>query len=286
MNKDNFKITGQKIDIKDLDRKIIPDKEDAAAKKELYDELVPELRELHEKLFAEGKYGILVVLQAIDAAGKDEIIQYIFSNLKPQGLKNTSYGKPSDEEESHDYLWRMYKGLPKRGEVAILNRSYYEDIISPKIYDTLGNLPEEIRNDPDLWKKRYEHINNFEKYLTENGFSVVKFYFHVSKDEQRKRLLERLEDPKKNNEFSFSDLDDRKNWDKYQEAFEEMLNNTSTEIAPWYVLPADNPWYSRKIATLALIETIKKINPSYPTFSEEEQKKADKVIDQLKNKEI
>lgn len=286
MNKDYFKLTGEKINIEDLSRGIVSDTKDEEIKKELYDELVPKLRELHAKLFAEAKYGILVVLQAIDAAGKDEIIKYIFSNLTPQGLKNTSFGKPTEEEESHDYLWRINKGLPKRGEIAILNRSYYEDIISPKIYDTLDSLPDEIKNDPELWSKRYKQLNNFEEYLDENGFKVVKFYFHVSKDEQRKRLLERIEDTTKNHEFSFSDLEDRENWDKYQEAFEEMLNNTSTEIAPWYVLPADNPWYSRKVATLALIDVIEKINPKFPEFSSEEKEKADKVAEQLKNKEI
>ncbi|MBU5669821.1 polyphosphate--nucleotide phosphotransferase [Peptoniphilus sp. MSJ-1] len=286
MNKDYFKLTGEKINIEDLSREIVSDSKDEEIKKELYDELVPKLRELHAKLFAEAKYGILVVLQAIDAAGKDEIIKYIFSNLTPQGLKNTSFGKPTEEEESHDYLWRINKGLPKRGEIAILNRSYYEDIISPKIYDTLDSLPDEIKNDPELWNKRYKQLNNFEEYLDENGFKVVKFYFHVSKDEQRKRLLERIEDSTKNHEFSFSDLEDRDNWDKYQKAFEEMLNNTSTEIAPWYVLPADNPWYSRKVATLALIDVIKKINPKFPEFSAEDKEKAEKIAEQLKNKEI
>lgn len=281
-----YKISGEKIKIEDLEEKIVSKEKDDEIKRELYEELVPRLRGLHEKLFAESKQGILVVLQAIDAAGKDEIIKYIFSNLEPQGLKNTSYGKPTDEENAHDYLWRMAKGLPKRGEVAILNRSYYEDIISPKIYDTLGHLPDEIKNDENLWEKRYKHINNFEEYLVENGFKVVKFFFNVSKDEQRKRLIERIEDPKKNADFSFSDLDDRDNWDKYQVAFEEMLNNTSTETAPWYVLPADNPWLARKIATLALIETMEEINPKYPTFIGEEKKKAEKIADKLRNKEI
>lgn len=283
---DKYKIIGEKIAIENLDEKILSKEKDSDIKDELYSELVPKLRELHEKLFAESKQGILVVLQAIDAAGKDEIIKYIFSNLTPQGLKNTSYGKPTDEENAHDYLWRMHKGLPKRGEIAILNRSYYEDIISPKIYDSLDHLPEEIKNDENLWEKRYRHINNFEEYLIDNGFKILKFYFHVSKDEQRKRLLERIENPKKNAEFSFSDLDDRKNWDKYQVAFEEMLNNTSTELAPWYVLPADNPWLSRKIATLALIETIEKMNPKYPTFSADDKKKAEEIAEKLKNKEI
>ena len=281
-----YKISGEKIKIEDLEEKIVSKEKDDEIKRELYEELVPRLRGLHEKLFAESKQGILVVLQAIDAAGKDEIIKYIFSNLEPQGLKNTSYGKPTDEENAHDYLWRMAKGLPKRGEVAILNRSYYEDIISPKIYDSLGHLPDEIKNDENLWEKRYKHINNFEEYLVENGFKVVKFFFNVSKDEQRKRLLERIEDPKKNADFSFSDLDDRDNWDKYQVAFEEMLNNTSTETAPWYVLPADNPWLARKIATLALIETMEEINPKYPTFTGENKEKAEEIADKLRNKEI
>ena len=286
MLKDKYKLTGEKIKIEELAEKIVNEERDEDIKKEVYEELVPRLRELHEKLFAESKQGILVVLQAIDAAGKDEIIKYIFSNLEPQGLKNTSYGKPTDEENAHDYLWRMAKGLPKRGEVAILNRSYYEDIISPKIYDTLGHLPDEIKNDKDLWKKRYKHINNFEEYLVENGFKVLKFFFNVSKDEQRKRLLERIEDPKQNSEFSFSDLEDRDNWDKYQVAFEEMLNNTSTELAPWYVLPADNPWLSRKIATLALIDTIEEINPKYPTFTGDDKKNTEEIAKKLKNKEI
>lgn len=180
----------------------------------------------------------------------------------------------------------MHKGLPKRGEIAILNRSYYEDIISPKIYDSLDHLPDEIKNDENLWEKRYKHINNFEEYLVENGFKVVKFFFNVSKDEQRKRLLERIEDPKKNADFSFSDLDDRDNWDKYQVAFEEMLNNTSTEKSPWYVLPADNPWLARKIATLALIETIEEINPKYPRFTGEDKKKAEEIAEKLRDKEI
>lgn len=286
MDKNKFKLTGEKITIADIDSYLVSDQKDEDIKRELYEDLVPRLKKLHEKLNAESKYGILVVLQALDAAGKDEIIKYIFSNLMPQGLKNTNYGKPTEEENAHDYMWRMHKGLPERGEVAILNRSYYEDIISPKIYDTLDNLPEEIRNDPDLWEKRYKHINNFEQYMKENGFPVLKFYFHVSKNEQKDRLLERLEDKEKNHEFSFSDIEDRKNWDKYQKAFEEMLNNTATENAPWYVLPADNPWLSRKIATIALIDQLENINPSYPTFDKEEEEKAKKVIEDLKNNKI
>ena len=286
MDKNYFRLTGEDIDIDQLDSHLVSNQKDEEIEKELYDELVPKLRELHEKLNAESKYGILVVLQALDAAGKDEIIKYIFSNLLPQGLKDTSFGKPTEEENLHDYLWRMNKGLPERGQIGILNRSYYEDIISPKIYDTLNNLPEEIKNDPDIWKKRYKHINNFEEYMKDNGFPVVKFYFHMSKDTQKERILDRLEDKNKNHEFSFSDIDDRENWDKYQKAFEEMLNNTSTDDAPWYVLPADNPWLARKIATVALIDVIEKIDPQYPQFDKEEEEKAKKIIEDLKNDKI
>lgn len=286
MDKNKFKLTGQKIDIASIDSDLISEQKDEDIERELYEELVPKLRNLHEKLNAEGKYGILVVLQALDAAGKDEIIKYIFSNLMPQGLKNTNYGKPTEEENAHDYLWRMHKGLPERGEIAILNRSYYEDIISPKIYDTLDHLPKNIKDDPDLWEKRYKQINNFEEYMKENGFPVMKFYFHMSKDEQKERFLDRLENREKNHEFSFSDIDDRKNWDEYQKAFEEMLNNTATEDAPWYVLPADNPWLSRKIATIALIDAIENINPEYPSFDPDEEEKAKKIIEDLKNDKI
>ncbi len=286
MKKDYFKIDGQKIEIEELETHLVSDEKEEDIKKELFDDLIPKLNDLHNRLFAESKHGVLIVLQALDAAGKDEIIKYIFSNLLPQGLKNTSFGKPSDEENAHDYLWRMHEGLPKRGEIAILNRSYYEDIIAPKIYDTLGHLPKEIREDPDLWEKRYEHINNFEKYMNENGFPVLKLYFHMSKDVQRQRLLDRLENMDKNHEFAFSDIEDRENWDKYQKAFEEMLNNTSTKTAPWYALPADNPWLARKIATLALIETLEKVNPQYPTFTDEEKEKAKEIEEKLRSKEI
>ena len=286
MDKNYFKLEGQDIKIADLDTELISNQKEDEIEKELYDELVPRLRDLHERLNSESKYGVLVVLQALDAAGKDEIIKYIFSNLLPQGLNDTSFGKPSDEENLHDYLWRMNKGMPERGQIGILNRSYYEDIISPKIYDTLGHLPEEIREDPDLWEKRYKHINNFEEYMKDNGFPVVKFYFHMSKDTQKERLLDRLEDKNKNHEFSFTDIEDRENWDEYQKAFEEMLNNTATADAPWYVLPADNPWLARKIATLALIDVMENINPQYPQFDKEEEEKAKKVIEDLKNDKI
>ena len=238
--------------------------------------LVEKLKELHLKLHAEGKNGIMVVLQAIDAAGKDEAISYIFSNLNAQGLKVTNYGKPSETEQKHDYLWRIHDGEPERGQIAILNRSHYEDVIATRIHDLLEDGDAEI-------EKRYRQINNYEQYLSENGFSVVKFFFNMSKDEQKERFLKRMKDPNKQWEFSFSDVKERKKWDDYQKVFEDMLNNTSTGHSPWYILPADDEWHTRRIITEAMIHVLEGINPEFPKISGEDKKKLDKYIKELEN---
>lgn len=239
--------------------------------------LVEKLKELHLKLHAEGKNGIMVVLQAIDAAGKDEAISYIFSNLNAQGLKVTTYGKPSETEQKHDYLWRLHDGEPERGQIAILNRSHYEDVIATRIHDLL-----EDDDDAEI-QRRYRQINNYEQYLSENGFSVVKFFFNMSKDEQKERFLKRMKNPDKQWEFSFSDIDDREKWEEYQEVFEDMLNNTSTEHSPWYILPADDEWHTRRIITEAMIHTLEDINPRFPKISGEDKKKLDEYIKKLEN---
>lgn len=238
--------------------------------------LVEKLKELHLKLHAEGKNGIMVVLQAIDAAGKDEAISYIFSNLNAQGLKVTNYGKPSETEQKHDYLWRIHDGEPERGQIAILNRSHYEDVIATRIHDLLEDGDAEI-------EKRYRQINNYEQYLSENGFSVVKFFFNMSKDEQKERFLKRMKDSNKQWEFSFSDVEERKKWDDYQKVFEDMLNNTSTGHSPWYILPADDEWHTRRIITEAMIHVLEGINPEFPKISGEDKKKLDKYIKELEN---
>lgn len=246
---------------------------------------VSKLKDLHWKLHAEEKKGILVVLQAMDAAGKDEAISYIFSNLNAQGLKTTTLGKPSDTEMSHDYLWRIHEGLPARGQIGILNRSHYEEVIATRVHDLLGEetIPDHLEKEEDIWQVRYRQINNFEQYMVENGFHVVKFFFHVSKEEQRKRLLERMKDPKKNWEFSFNDVREREHWDSYQEIFEDMLRHTSTEHAPWYVLPADDEWYSRYIITEVVIELLEKLDPQFPEISDEDRQKLNDYIEKLEN---
>lgn len=255
---------------------------------ELQNKLIPEsierLKELHWKLYAEAETGVIVVLQALDAGGKDEAISYIFSNLNAQGLKTNAFQKPSEKEKKHDYLWRMHDLMPERGQVGILNRSHYEEVIAPRVHDLLGEeaIPDET-NKEEVWSVRYRQINDFERYLHENGFEIIKFFFNVSKDVQRDRLLERLKDPKKNWEFSFSDVRERQYWDDYQAIFADMLSKTATEHAPWYVLPADDEWYARYIVSSVMIDVLEQINPEFPTFTEEEQEKIDEAIRTLES---
>ncbi|WP_414044322.1 PPK2 family polyphosphate kinase [Macrococcus animalis] len=246
-------------------------------------DLTKRLEALHLKLHADEKNGIIVVLQALDAAGKDEVISYIFSNLSAQGLKTTSFGKPNETEQKHDYLWRYNEGLPERGQIGIFNRSYYEDVLAPRIHKTLEDheMPKD-KNDDSIWQTRYRQINDFERYLTENGFEVIKFFFNMSKDEQRKRLLERMTNKEKNWEFSFNDVKEREHWDEYQEIFAEMLEATSTEHSPWYILPADDEWHTRRIVTEVMINKIDQLNPKFPEISPENQEKLDEYIQKLK----
>ncbi|MBG9983968.1 polyphosphate--nucleotide phosphotransferase [Aerococcaceae bacterium DSM 111022] len=270
--------------LSDYKVKVINDEEETLIKEELLPPLVEELQQLQTKLTAEAKQGVVVVLQALDAAGKDELIEYVFSNLMPQSLKITSFDKPNEQELKHDYLWRMAEGMPERGQIGILNRSHYEEIIAPLIHDSLENqpLPDRIKDDSEIIQKRFKHINNYEEYLYENGFSVIKFYFNMSPEKQKERLLERLTNPEKQWEFSYSDIEDRRKWDEHQKVFEKMIRKTANTHAPWYILPADNAWFSRYVATAAMVEVLKDLNPQFPEISNEEQKKMDKAIDELK----
>ncbi|MDX8291561.1 PPK2 family polyphosphate kinase [Metabacillus indicus] len=285
MNVNKYRIEGNKqLKLRDYS----PSEKHDYSEKELLEKHIPEsidrLKELHWRLHAEEKKGIVVVLQAMDAAGKDEAISYIFSNLTAQGLKTTSFQKPSDSEQKHDYLWRIHKALPARGQIGILNRSHYEEVIAPRVHDLLEEeaVPDEKEKE-ETWAVRYRQINDFERYLTENGFEVVKFFFHMSKEEQKERLLERMKNPKKNWEFSFSDVEERKHWDSYQDIFEDMLNHTSTEYAPWHILPADDEWYSRYIISEVMNKCLEKIDPQFPEISQENKEKLDHYIEMLES---
>ncbi|MGM0899007.1 MAG: PPK2 family polyphosphate kinase [Bacillota bacterium] len=245
-------------------------------------ETIEQLKKWHIRLHAEEEKGVVVALQAMDAAGKDEAITYLFSNLTAQGLKTTTLGKPTEEELKHDYLWRLHGALPERGQIGILNRSHYEEVIAPRVHNLLEEepLPDHLI-DGEVWNRRYRQINEFERYMSENGFPFVKFFFNISKEEQTTRLLERMKNPEKNWEFSFSDVEEREHWEDYQGIFEDMLTHTSTDHAPWYILPADDEMYSRFVIARVMVEMLEEINPELPEISGEQKDKLKHYIDQL-----
>ncbi|WP_277630986.1 PPK2 family polyphosphate kinase [Atopococcus tabaci] len=255
---------------------------------EIRDDLIPKsidkLRDLQVKLFAEEKQGILVVLQAMDAAGKDEAITFIFSKLSAQGLRSSSFKKPTDLDLKHDYLWRFQPAMPERGEISILNRSYYEEVIGARVQGQLEEEPiPENKVNEDIWDIRYRQLRDFERYLTENGFSVVKFFLNVSKDVQKDRLLERMKDKEKNWDFSFSDVEDRGKWDDFQDAFKDMIRHTATDYAPWYVLPADDEWLSRYLISEIMVDQLERLDPQKPVITDEDREKLDEYIKKLEN---
>lgn len=248
------------------------------------DENGEELNELQQALMAEGIHGVVFALQALDAAGKDEAERYLFSRLSSQGLRTTSLSKPNDEELAHDYLWRLGPALPKRGEIGVLNRSHYEEVIGARINEAYKDEPLPVQAvSSDMWQKRFKHINNFEEYLFDNGFYMIKLYLHVSKEVQKDRLLERMEDPKLNWEFSFSDLEDRSKWNEQMEVFEDALEHTSTEKAPWFVIPADDGEYGRYLISKILLTILQEINPQRPELSKDTKEKLQREAEKLRN---
>jgi PPK2 family polyphosphate:nucleotide phosphotransferase len=229
------------------------------------------LSEYQERLAAQDTHGVVVILQALDAAGKDGTIRHVMSGVNPQGVSVHSYKAPSPLELDHEYLWRFATNLPRRGEIGIFNRSYYEEVLVVRVHpEILQNeqLPRRARG-RDVWKKRFRDINEWERYLTDNGFTVVKLFLNLSKEEQRIRFLRRIDLPDHNWKFSAADVKERAYWDDYQKAFSEMLSNTSTEWAPWYVIPADHKWFARICASAVIANALIKINPQYPKVTPE-----------------
>ncbi len=233
------------------------------------------LRELQERLYSDGSQSLLVVLQAMDAAGKDSMIEHVFGGVNPQGCNVTSFKTPSSREYAHDFLWRHYLALPQKGMIGIFNRSHYESVLVCKVHPEY-NLSEKTWKsvkdfDKKFWENRYESIRNFEKHLAQNGTTIVKIFLHVSKDEQKKRLLDRINEPDKNWKFSSADLPERTLFDTYMECYETAINETAKDDAPWYVLPADNKWFARIAAIQIIIDALEKMNLKYPELSEEEK---------------
>ena len=222
-------------------------------------ELNVELERLQELLYAEGKHKILIVLQAMDTGGKDGTIRHVFEGVNPQGVKVAGFKVPTPKELAHDYLWRVHKHTPGKGEIVIFNRSHYEDVLVVRVHNL---VPKEV------WSRRYEHIRAFEKTLAEEGTTILKFYLHISRDEQKERLQARLDEPHKNWKFSKGDLAERALWDDYQAAYEETLSKTSTEYAPWYIIPANRKWYRNLVISTIIINKLNSLNMSYPSPEE------------------
>ena len=272
-NTKSFKIeSGEKIKLSETDTSVSGQLEKSQAS-DLLTELKAEMVVLHEKLYAENKKSLLIIFQAMDAAGKDSAIKHVMSGLNPQGCQVYSFKQPTSEELDHDFLWRHYKALPERGRIGIHNRSHYENVLVCKVHpEFAANESQQPISEinEDFWKSRYHSIRNFEKHLTETGTIVIKFFLHISKDEQRKRFIDRIEDLSKNWKFAAGDLAERELWDKYMDAYQDVFKETSTEKSPWYVIPADKKWFARVAICKTIVDTLKEMNPQYPFLEQSE----------------
>jgi len=272
-----FRVTdGSRFRLKDIDPgdTLNLKSEDKPRAREALAAGIQTLASLQDMLYAQDRWGVLLIFQAMDAAGKDSAIKHVMSGVNPQGVEVYSFKAPSAEDLDHDYLWRCFKCLPARGRIGIFNRSYYEETLVVRVHPEIlarQKLPPELAT-PGIWKDRFQDIRNFERYLAGNGIAVRKFFLHVSKKEQKKRFLERVENPTKNWKFSADDLEERKFWDQYMEAYEDMIRHTAAPDAPWFVVPADNKWFTRVVIASAVIDALASLHLSYPELGKEKRK--------------
>ena len=244
-------------------------KEEAVTELELG---IESLRRMQEKLYAENRWALLLIFQAMDAAGKDSTIKHVMSGINPQGCQVSSFKSPSTEELDHDFLWRTNRWLPERGRIGIFNRSYYEEMLIVRVHRELlerQKLPPRLVTE-HIWQERFEDVTAFERYLTRNGVVVRKFFLHVSKDEQKKRFLERINNPSKNWKFTMADVREREYWDQYMEAYEDVIRNTAAKHAPWYAVPADNKWFTRLVVAAAVIDALDELELEFPKVDKEQ----------------
>jgi len=274
---------GKKFRLKDFD----PGDTDGMKSKKLAEKALAHssamLTEMQEKLYAQDEWALLLIFQGMDAAGKDGAIKHVMSGINPQGCDVYAFKAPTHEELDHDFLWREHKVVPGRGKIGIFNRSYYEEVLIVRVHPQFlknEKLPDELVT-KHIWEERYENINAFERFLTCNGVVIRKFFLHISKEEQKKRFLSRLEDSKKNWKFSMDDIKERKFWKDYHEAYEEMVQNTATKRAPWYVVPADNKWYARLVVASAIIEALDGLNLAFPDVDKEKKKELENIREAL-----
>jgi PPK2 family polyphosphate:nucleotide phosphotransferase len=250
---------------------------------QLLQQSIPVLQELQETLYAQDRWALLVIFQAMDAAGKDSAIKHVMSGVNPQACVVASFKQPSSEELDHDFLWRTTRHLPERGKIGIFNRSYYEEVLVVRVHQEFlvrQHLPEELVT-KKVWKERHEDICNFERYLTRNGMVIRKFFLYVSREEQKRRFLARLDEPEKNWKFSEADVKERARWDDYMEAYEDMVRNTATPHAPWYVVPADHKWFTQAVVSSAIIQTLQDLNLKFPSVNKNRRKELQAARDGL-----
>ena len=275
---------GDKVNLEKWPTKVDPVYKSKEQYKNLLEEHVAKLAALQELHYASNRHAVLIIFQATDAAGKDGAIRHVMSGVNPQGCRVYSFKQPSEAELEHDFLWRTTRDLPERGRIAIFNRSYYEEVLVVRVHRQILDreaIPDPPRHDKRVWRERYRSINDFERHLDVNGTRVVKFFLHLSKEEQRKRFLERIDDPEKNWKFSDADLKEREFWDDYAEAYAECLSETSTSAAPWYVVPADDKENARLIVSQIVLDTFDGLKMSYPKSSAEREEELKSIRKQL-----
>jgi PPK2 family polyphosphate:nucleotide phosphotransferase len=252
--------------------------------KKCLNEQIEELSELQRLLYAYNRYALLLIFQAMDAAGKDSAIRHVMSGINPQGCQVFSFKHPSATELDHDFLWRTTQSLPERGRIGIFNRSYYEEVLIVRVHPEIllsQGLPDEVLDEKTIWQDRYRSITDLENHLYRNGTRIIKFFLHLSEEEQRQRFLQRIDEPEKNWKFSLADIKERKYWKEYMQAYEACLSATSTETAPWYIVPADDKKNARLIISNVILETLKSLNMSYPTTTKARQKELQAIRKRL-----
>ena len=270
---------GEGFRLKDFDPADTNGMKDKRAAQSMLEDGIACLSHFQEMLYAQDRWALLLIFQAMDAAGKDGAIKHVMSGVNPQGCDVYAFKSPSSIELNHDYLWRIHKCVPERGKIGIFNRSYYEEVLVVRVHPTFlraQKLPDRLVT-KHIWEERYDDIKNFERYLAHNGVVIRKFFLHVSKEEQKKRFLERLEDSKKNWKFSMADVQERGFWKDYQEAYEEMIQQTASKHAPWYVVPADNKWFTRLVVAGAILEALSDLNLAFPDVDKAKKKELQTV---------
>lgn len=287
MNLNAYRFTGKKdFQVRDFDT----DQNGGLSKEQgraLLQENVAKMAELQDEFYAQDRESLLLIFQAMDSAGKDGAVKHVMSGLNPQGVQVYSFKQPSAEELDHDYLWRINRCLPQRGNIGIFNRSYYEEVLVGRVHNLpySQKLPARCLDDR-LWERRYRQIRDYERYLTENGITVVKFFLHISKEEQRQRFLERIDTPSKNWKFSASDIAERAHWEAYMDAYEQAINATASRESPWYVIPSDKKWFARLLISQIVVEHLKKLDPRYPAVSEAQKQALAACRQQLMDEKV